>query len=373
MLVPETAVRSSEKLADQNLYWLFVACDFYRRFQQSPTKQVVFEKAEADAGIPSLGMDPSDVEIIEHLQCLIAYGEKRSEKSSKLAKKVATMTEEEWAKMFVLLNAILLSYTNDQWVVESRSTLAHAPSLREVLGHEVPNLKTSKNHWIKDLEANAFAIDFPSFENWSITDHDAGAQVSAASSSSRPCLLADYSNLANWKALDASMYSLCRFAVTDKTLDHLARWRADEKAKGSFTRRAFQGKLKLEIQGATLMLVFPNDPSCCRNLGELISGPLPQNVEERFIEFGLVEEMISWAKDYGSTFEVDLMAGHQGWTALELNAIGHQMEVAVTVPLLLSHKGAPTEINLPPLPKPEPLDEKVPTTTVEPAAAEGAQ
>lgn len=373
-LVPETAVRSSKKLADQNLYWLFVACDFYRRFQQSPTKQKGFEKAEADAGIPSLGMDPSDAEIIEHLQSLIAYGEKRSAKSSKFAKKVATMTEQEWTKKFVLLNAILLSYKSGQWVVESRSTLAHAPSLRVVLGHEIPNLKTGKSHWIKDFEANAFALDFPSFENWKITAHDAGAQISAASLSSRPCLLADYSNLANWKSLDASMYSLCRFDVTVDILGHLARWRADEKAKGSFTRHAFQGKLRLEIQGATLVLVFPNDPNRSRNLGELISGPLPQNIEERFIEFSLVETMISWAKDYGSTFEIDLLAGHQGWTALEIKAIGHKMEVAVTVPLLLSHKGAPTEINLPPLPKPEPVDEKYPTTTtVEPAAGEGAQ
>jgi hypothetical protein len=101
---------------------------------------------------------------------------------------------------------------------------------------------------------------------------------------------------------------------------------------------------------------------------------LPQNVEQRFIEFGQIEMMISWAKDYGSTFEIDLMVGHQGWTALQINAIGHQMKIAVTVPLLLSHKGAPTEINQPQLPKLEPVDEEgTMTTTVEPAAGEDAQ
>jgi hypothetical protein len=309
-----------------------------------------------------------------YLQSLKAHGDERSKKSAQRENKLKAMTKEEWSKKFALMNALCLSFTNGQWVVESRSTLAHAPGLRVVLDHEVRNLKTSRSHWIKDIEATAFALDFPSFEDWSITADDAGAQVSAASSSARPCLLADYSNLANWKALDASMSSLCRFTVTGDILDNLSRWRADEKAKGSFTRRVFQAKLKLEFHGTALVLVFPNDPGSHRNLGELISGKVPQNVEERFIEFGQIETMISWAKDYGSTFEIDLMVGHQGWTALQINAIGHKMEVAVTVPLLLSHKGAPTEINQPQLPKLEPVDEEGPmTTTVEPAAGEDAQ
>jgi len=44
------------------------------------------------------------------------------------------------------------------------------------------------------------------------------------------------------------------------------------------------------------------------------------------------------------------MSGHQGWTALRVSIIGLPFEISLTAPLLLSHKGAPTEINLPAFP-----------------------
>ncbi|WP_107497077.1 hypothetical protein [Thalassobius sp. I31.1] len=346
-LVPAAAPRSSQKLADQNLYWLFVACDFYRRFQSSPTNQTSFAEAEKKAGIPTLKMDPSDDEIAEHLNALAAHGNRRTEKIRKNNESLASLTADEIENKFVLLNALCMSFEAGRWVAESRTTLAHEPCVQVVLNRKIQHLRTSKKHWIKDVSARAFALDFPSFESWNIIDHEAGLQIATESTLARSCVLGDYSGLANWKELDPTMNTLCTFAVSAEVLGSLARWRADEKAKGSFTRKAFQGTLKLGIQGENLVLIFPNDPDRFRVLGELVEGSSPEIVSDRFLDFTLIETMVSWAKDYGSTFEISVLNGHQGWTALRIKAIGHPMDVQVTVPVLISHKGAPTEINLP--------------------------
>lgn len=342
-LVPAEAKRSSAKLAEQDFYWLFVTCDFYTRFLPGLQEARQWETAERTEDVPSIGMNPTDAEVTAYLLAL----KKKSEERTSIAQTATSRTADKASKKFVLLNALVCRHDGSAWTIEAQSTLAHAPVIKVVIDETVQSLATGQTHWIKSSNARGFVDDFPRFEGWEIKKDRETTSVAAKSADARKVLLADYSALGNWRSLDESLTSVGRFSLSQSHLSALGSWKPEFRSQKRFGRHEFQSRLRLDFDGDDLTVCFPNNSDQKRLIGQLQSAAAPTISEDRFVEFAFIEKLIGWSEDYGTSFEFDLLSGHQGLTALRFDVVGHKLEISLTVPLLLSHKGAPTEINVP--------------------------
>jgi hypothetical protein len=132
------------------------------------------------------------------------------------------------------------------------------------------------------------------------------------------------------------------------TLDRLSRWKTEHADTPKFTRRPFQSIQEIVDKGDAIDLVFPNDKTEQRTLG---TSPIktPPNYQskitnKRYFDIKQVSQLLELALDYRIHFEFELLEGHQGATALRFHCIGLPFEASITMPLLLSVKGNPTEI-----------------------------
>lgn len=150
------------------------------------------------------------------------------------------------------------------------------------------------------------------------------------------------------RVLDASLESTGRFELTKPMLDALDQWKSDFAGMRLHGRNPFHSHQRLFVEKAGLELAILDHLDIRRPLGNWISEPPTAPVEShRFLEFKTVRKLIDFAIDYGVSYEVELLAGHQDLTALKFEVIGLPVAASVTLPLLLSQKGNPVEINFP--------------------------
>ena len=131
-------------------------------------------------------------------------------------------------------------------------------------------------------------------------------------------------------------------------LHDLHRWKSEFAALGLHGRSTFHRYHALCIEDETLELALPDRDTHRRALGKLTSNR-QTNVPsgQRFIDFQMIGKLVQLTMDYGVTYQIDLLEGHQGLTALRFHVLGLPMALSVTVPLMLSQKGNPVEINFP--------------------------
>lgn len=158
----------------------------------------------------------------------------------------------------------------------------------------------------------------------------------------------DIDGVANWRSLDPDLATLASFDLTKPMLHDLDSWKAEFAALGLHGRNAFHRYHLLKVEHERIELALPDRDNHRRTLGMLITDK-PDSLPEglRFVDFEMVRKLIKMTMDYGVTYQIDLMAGHQGLTALKVRIFGLPMDVSVTLPLMLSHKGNPVEINMP--------------------------
>ncbi len=131
-------------------------------------------------------------------------------------------------------------------------------------------------------------------------------------------------------------------------LENLHLWKSQFSKLKLLGRAVFHRYQLLCVDDDGMQLALPDRDDHRRVLGQLISEkPTELPPGQRFVDFEMVRKLIQLTMDYGVTYQIDLLAGHQGLTALKCHIQGLPMAYSVTLPLMLSQKGNPVEINFP--------------------------
>lgn len=202
---------------------------------------------------------------------------------------------------------------------------------------------------IKDLDASIFSRNFLNPSEWSVKKQAGGLAVvpnkAPQNTTFKPLYMQDYSQLANWRSINKDLSVIDRFKLDKFMLDDLSHWKSDFANTPNFGRRAFSSIHKLNLEDGVLSLVFPNIDSERRILGvSLDPNSTTEFTKDRLFSFADVTKLIELAKDYGIEYEFELLGGPQGETTFKFHCIGLPFEASITIPLMISVKGNPTEI-----------------------------
>lgn len=248
----------------------------------------------------------------------------------------------------MMLNALEFKVTGNKLIANSLTTHPNTPYLEFEFTLKRSFLTNTTPLMIKDMDATAFSKVFLESGDWSLKRKENGLVASSQNSKSHQLHIQDYSSLAKWRTIDSSLKSIARFKLDKITLDHLSRWKSDVADTPRFTRKPFQSILAIEDKGDTLDLVFPNDRSEHRTFGvsNVQAGPNYKSKigSQRYFDIQQVNQLVKLALDYRIHFEIELLKGSQGASALKVHCIGLPFEASIIMPLLLSVKGNPVEI-----------------------------
>lgn len=353
-LVPAEATRSRVKLREKNLYWLYVASDFYTRFLPSISDQMAWDQQTQSARRPDLPTDATDEERRVHLAGIVAEGDARRKKQEEVDAAIiaqqsggASASQQGLIKRqkFISLNALQLTSDNDQLSAHSLTTHPSTPCVN-ISGVDLDDANwANKQITFTDIEAKKFSDDFLLHRD--LSDVWQGNKLVLTQDNNTPFLdIEDKLNLVNWRTLDPNLTAAGQFDTSNKPMLDLRRWKEDFASEKGFGRKAFQSMQMLEATNGNLELVFPNDKKERRSLGALRSGLMPASNASRFFDFKNVIRLLDFAYDYGITYELDWLNGYQGASALRFHTVGLPFEASITLPMLLSMKGGPVEITL---------------------------
>lgn len=353
-LVPAEASRSRVKLREKNLYWLYVASDFYTRFLPSISDQMAWDQQTKMARRPDLPTGATDEQRRVHVEGIVAEGNARREKQEEVDAAIiaqhpggASASQQSSIKRqkFISLNALQLTSDNDQLSAHSLTTHPSTPCVT-ISGVDLDDANwANKQITFTDIEAKKFSDDFLLHRD--LSDVWQGNKLVLTQGNNIPFLdIEDKLNLANWRTLDPNLNAVGQFDTSNKPMLDLRRWKEDFANEKGFGRKAFQSMQKLDAASDHLELVFPNDKKERRSLGTLRSGLMPASNAARFFDFKNILKLLDFAYDYGITYELDWLDGHQGASALQFRTVGLPFEASITLPMLLSMKGGPVEITL---------------------------
>jgi hypothetical protein len=345
-LVPEEAPYVRRKLKDKNHYLLYVMCDIFKRFTPDIATIRSWNSAFEKAQLPVLNEHSNDEEIADYFEKL-KQNSVENEDRRELAMTVLSSGKKGSVAdgRFTLLNALDFKQVNKQLIVTTRTTHPNTPCLEFVFPFERSFNKFNQPIMIKDLDAFSFSNNFLKPSEWSMKKQAGGFKIVSDNESHGSLNMQDYSQLAKWRSFNKDLSVFDRFKLDKFTLDVLSNWKSDFANTPNFGRRAFSSIHKLKLEDGALNLAFPNIDSEIRILGvALDENSATELIKERLFGFNQVIRLVELAKDYGIEYEFELLGGHQGETALKFYCIGLPMDVSITIPLMLSVKGNPTEI-----------------------------
>lgn len=343
-LVPAEAKRRRKKLSDKNLYWLYVTCDFYRRFLPGIADRRAWAKASEEANIPIIDANSTDDEIYRSIQRRVETGkEQTAHQKSVLEALDAEKTPESMMKKFAFLDALEFVGHDDRWIARTLTTHPNTPCITVSLPDKARTMLPS-HLGILGIEAQRFVGEFPKFDDWRFTRRAKMGTLVDTAGKTASTKFQDLRGLASWKTTDPQLTPVASFKLDRDTLHDLELWRAEYADIPRIGRKAFQSVMKLDIVSGDLKLIHPLDEEHQKTLGVSVTGPLAGLVETRFFDFKTCEKLIELALDYGISFEFELMEGHQGASALRFRPIDFPIEASVVLPLMLSNKGNPVEI-----------------------------
>jgi hypothetical protein len=346
-LVPDEAKYARQKLKDKNLYQLYACCDLFKRFVPNIATLRSWNKAHKSAQLPELSEDSSQEDIDDFIRALSNQRNAEDKYKKHLIRnrkrgQVSTVTK------FMMLNALDFKIEQSTLIATSLTTHPSTPYLEFKFDATRPKLQELMPLMIKDMDAIAFSKKFLESRDWSLKRKENGLVASSKRKRPDQLFMQDYSSLANWRTIDASLQSIGRYTLDKATLDRLSRWKSEHADTPKFTRISFQSILAVEDKGDTIDLVFPNNKTERRTLGTSPVKAPPDYQSKitnpRYFDIKQVNQLLELALDYRIHFEFELLEGHQGATAIKFHCIGLPFEASVTMPLLLSVKGNPTEI-----------------------------
>lgn len=346
-LVPAQAKRSSTSLASQPGYALFVACDLFTRFLPKIVDVHEWAKTAAKPSRPALSDNPSESELAEYLEKLRrkSSGQNLPSDDEDPAKD-KDQKAKQLAKKFVLLDALRFEQSSPGWAAESLTTQPNNPCCRMFL----PRPRGTVPFGVLDVaskDAVHFVDQFPRKTPWKPTRHDAGLAMQSVDVPKISFHATDLDDVTNWRTLDRDLELVARFSLSKSMLDDLSRWQSELKARNLHGRIVFHRHQLIEIVEDQLQLVLPDRPEHRRALGNLTIGDASPLETQRFFDFHMVQKLIQFSLDYGVSYELDLLKGHQGLSALRVSIRDFIFEASITLPLMLSQKGNPVEITFP--------------------------
>jgi hypothetical protein len=297
---------------------------------------------------PVLGENPTDEDVT-------AYMDRWKENRTEPKPHGDDDTQEErdtkaklLAKKFILLDALRFEPYGDGWRAQSISTQPFNPYFEVVfagIGNRVP---VDAAMSVPSRFAAQLVDQFPHKTPWRYLRKAGGLALQSTSAKNLNFPACDLDDVVEWRTLDGELKSIASFDLTKPMLQDLDHWKADLSALGLHGRTTFHRFQLLKFEEQQLLLALPDREDHRRTLGDLTTEEPEKLPEElRFFDFQMARKLIKFAIDYGVTYKVELLAGHQGLTALRFHALGLPFEASMTLPLMLSQKGNPVEINFP--------------------------
>jgi len=346
-LVPAQAKRSSTSLASQPGYALFVACDLFTRFLPKIVDVHDWAKAAATANRPALPEKPSEDELADYLEKLRQKSSGQSAPSNDdEPTKAKDNAAKQLAKKFVLLDALRFEQSSAGWSAHSLTTQPYNPCCRMFL----PRPRGTVPFGVLDVtskDAVHFVDQFPRKTPWRPVRHDEGLALQSVDDATTSFHATDLDDVTNWRTLDRDLELVARFSLSKSMLDDLSRWQSELKARNLHGRIVFHRHQLIELVEDQLQLVLPDRTEHRRAFGKLTLGDASPLEIPRFFDFHMVQKLIQFSLDYGVSYELNLLKGHQGLSALRVSIRDFLFEASVTLPLMLSQKGNPVEITFP--------------------------
>ncbi|WP_300035752.1 hypothetical protein [uncultured Roseobacter sp.] len=346
-LVPDEAKLARGLLSKEPAYVLFATCDIFQRFLPKIAAVEDWERATQNSRQPVLGENPSAEEMAAYMDW---WRENRSEAKpygDEVTQEERDAKALQMAKKFILLDALQFRQTQTGWHGTSITTQPFNPSFELQFDRRPQRPLFDRPLSIPSRIAAQFVEKFPHETPWklirkakglALRSHD-GKQVFPAS---------DVEGVVTWRNLDPELVTLASYELTKPMLENLHLWKSEFAKLKLHGRNAFHRYQLLCVEDDGLQLALPDRDDHRCDLGQLVSKPLIDRPEGlRFADFHMVRKLIQLTMDYGVTYQIDLLAGHQGLTGLKFHIRGLPMAYSITLPLMLTQKGNPVEINMP--------------------------
>lgn len=344
-LVPAEAKHARQKLKDKNLYHLYVVCDLFKRFAPKVADIQTWNKASRLAKLPQLPVNATQNDTDDYVRALKEHSHQHEINLKNIASQVGHSPHRLPSNKFSLLNALDFKFDGSKLTVTSKTTHPNTPCWEMIIPLEKPHLQQLHPLMIKDLDAMRFNTQFLEYNHWSLSRKGIGFAASAPNPEASPLLIQDFTAIAKWRSIDKNIKVVERFKLDKFQLDNLSNWKTEFSATPQFMRKSFHTILDIKIEEEKLMLVFPNDRNQKRSLGTAVNNHTNLILnKDRLFDFASIKKLIQLAQDYGLEYELELLDGHQGPSALRFHCIGLPFETSITIPLLLSVKGNPVEI-----------------------------
>lgn len=341
-LVPAEAIRARKKLTDKYMYWLYVLSDFYTRFLPNIAEQITWDEQLKAAGRPVLDPDATDEEIQQHLKNIVDQKEEEQDEYNDKVDQITNGTAK--IQKFVSLNALSITGTNNVLTASSLTTHPNTPCV------DASGIQFDDGNWqgapytMTDTQVTQFKNKYLKFDQVHSLETNGVLTLYTDNQNIDPMIIEDHSTLANWRRLDPSLVSNGDIDLGRRSMLDLNRWKEDFSGQKSFGRKAFKSIHLLEIANGELSLTFSDNPNEKRLLGVFKNSNIPSTNSARYFDYKNMLKLLDFAKDYGVTYEIEWLQGHQGASALKFHAIGLPFNASVTLPMMLSMKGNPVEI-----------------------------
>lgn len=339
-LVPEEAKLASTRLSEEPCYALFVTCDIYTRFLPKIATSEDWARATAASQHPILPENPTDADITSYMDW---WRQNRSDtKPSSGSAQAAPMT-----RKFIHLDALRFQQTPKGWQGSSITTQPFSPGIAVHFDRPRSSGHVKGALSVTSRIASQFVDRFPVKAPWTVFGTAQGLAIRSFDGAS-VFPSSDLDGAAHWLRIDPNLSVLASYELNKPMLHALQQWKSDFAALGLHGRSSFHRHQLLFVEDETLELALPDRHNHRRALGKLTSsGSINLPSGQRFVDFQMIGKLIQLTRDYGVTYEIDLLEGHQGLTALRFHVLGLPMALSITVPLMLSQKGNPVEINFP--------------------------
>lgn len=344
-LVPAEAKRTRKKLADKKLYWLYVSCDLYSRFLPDHASRKSWVDAAKTAKLPLLDENTTQEQFDEYAAQVALRRKSDDLKKADIDEALRNEGFDAPAlKKFRFLDALEFREKDQRLHARTITTHPNTPCVALWPDAQLPIELATASIAMQGRHAKRFVSDFPRFAEWTWSAEHGAVTLKDENGKTSSATLQDLNGLAQWKAIDPSLEPVARYRLDRSLMVQLEGWREEYANTPRIGHSAFKNMMKLEADPGGLNLVHPLESKHRKQLGFMTSGATPDFSTTRFFDFKTCEALLQLAEDYGVEFDIEVMDGLEGLSALRIYPQSFPIESNITLPLMLSNKGNPAEI-----------------------------
>ncbi|WP_299154999.1 hypothetical protein [uncultured Tateyamaria sp.] len=344
-LVPAEAKRTRKKLADKKLYWLYVSCDLYSRFLPDHASRKSWSDAAKTAKLPLLDENTTQAQFDQYAAQIIKQREEDDQQKVQIGEALQKSDfDAPVLKKFRLLDALEFREKDQRFHARTITTHPNTPCVEIWPDAQLPGEVLQDTVAMQGRHAKRFVSDFPRFAEWTWSAENGAITLKDENGDTSPATLQNVSGLAQWKAIDPTLEPVARYRLDRSLMVQLQGWRDEYANIPRIGHSAFKNMMKLEADPDGLNLVHPLESKHRKQLGIMTSGATPVFSTTRFFDFKTAEALLQLAEDYGTEFELELLDGLEGLSALRIIPQDFPVSSSITLPLMLSNKGNPAEI-----------------------------